>query len=113
MIESVRPSELGAWLAACAERRPVVLDVREPWEVQTASLGALPGAELVCIPMGQVVQQLAMLDPERPTACLCHHGARSLRVAHFLLQQGFAQVANIDGGIHAWSLECDQSVPVY
>jgi rhodanese-related sulfurtransferase len=46
-------------------------------------------------------------------ACLCHHGARSQRVAMFLAQQGFGEVANIAGGIDAWSAERDPSVPRY
>jgi rhodanese-related sulfurtransferase len=89
-----------------------VLDVREPWERQTASV-APQGFELVAIPMGELPGRLDELDPARPIACLCHHGMRSLRVAGFLAQQGFEQVANITGGIDAWSHECDPSVPRY
>jgi rhodanese-related sulfurtransferase len=63
--------------------------------------------------MGELTGRLTELDPSRPLACLCHHGARSLRVAAFLEQQGFAQLANITGGIDAWSREHDASVPRY
>jgi len=113
MIDHVRPAQLSAWLAAApAGSRPLVLDVREPWELQTASVRA-DGFELVAIPMGELPARLAELDPARPTACLCHHGARSLRVAAFLQHQGFEQLANITGGIDAWSLESDPSVPRY
>jgi len=86
--------------------------VREPWELQTASVRP-DGFELVAIPMGELTGRLTELDPSRPLACLCHHGARSLRVAAFLEQQGFAQLANITGGIDAWSREHDASVPRY
>jgi rhodanese-related sulfurtransferase len=71
------------------------------------------GFELVRIPMGQLVGRLAELDPDRPIACLCHHGARSLQVANFLRGRGFAHVANITGGIQAWSVERDAAIPTY
>jgi len=89
-----------------------VLDVREPWELQTASVVA-DGFELRTIPMAELGQRLAELDPQQPVACLCHHGARSLRVASFLDQNGFAAVANITGGIDAWARERDPAVPRY
>ena len=113
MIEQVPPSDLTTWLQSQAPPgQPVVLDVREPWELQTASVRA-DGFELVTIPMGDVPARLAELDPARPVACLCHHGARSLRVAQFLTQNGFANVANVSGGIDAWSQQRDASVPRY
>lgn len=112
MIDQVRPSQLADWLNTHAQARPLVLDVREPWELQTASVRA-DGFELVAIPMNTVPARLSELDPARPVACLCHHGARSQRVAMFLAQQGFGQLANIAGGIDAWSQECDTSVPRY
>ena len=110
MIDHVRPAQLAAWLAT--HERPLVLDVREPWELQTASVTP-QGFELAAIPMGELPARLAELDPARPVACLCHHGMRSLRVAGFLAQQGFDTVANITGGIDAWSRECDATVPLY
>jgi rhodanese-related sulfurtransferase len=50
---------------------------------------------------------------DRPIAILCHHGARSQRVAMFLAQQGYTEVANIAGGIEAWSRERDPGIPRY
>jgi rhodanese-related sulfurtransferase len=113
MIPQVRPSELHDWLQAQADGAPLVLDVREPWELQRASVKAGGGFELVAIPMNEIPARLAELDPDRPVAVLCHHGARSQRVAMFLAQQGFGKVANIAGGIDAWSQEQDASVPRY
>lgn len=114
MIDHVRPAQLSAWFASApAGSQPVVLDVREPWELQTASVRADDGFELVAIPMGELPARLAELDRSRPIACLCHHGARSLRVAAFLQQNGFDQLANITGGIDAWSQERDTAVPRY
>lgn len=113
MIDHVRPAQLSAWFAAAPEgSQPLVLDVREPWELQTASVRA-DGFELVAIPMGELPGRLAELDSARPIACLCHHGARSLRVASFLQHNGFEQLANITGGIDAWSHENDPTVPRY
>ena len=113
MITQFRPADLGAWLQdAQALGQPVVLDVREPWELQTASVKP-EGFTLLAIPMGEIPARLAELDPARPVACLCHHGGRSLRVAGFLAQNGFAHVANIAGGIDAWAHERDASIPRY
>ena len=113
MIDQVRPADLAAWFQAQpAGSRPLVLDVREPWEVQTASIRP-DGFELVAIPMNQLPARVAELDPDRPVACLCHHGARSQRVAMFLANSGFEHLANIAGGIDAWSGEHDAAVPRY
>jgi rhodanese-related sulfurtransferase len=112
MVAQLRPSELPDWLAARAAERPLVLDVREAWELRTASVRP-DGFELVAIPMNEIPGRLAELDPDRPVACLCHHGARSQRVAMYLAQQGFGDVANVAGGIDAWSAERDPSVPRY
>jgi rhodanese-related sulfurtransferase len=63
--------------------------------------------------MSEIPARLGELDAARPVACLCHHGTRSQRVASFLAQRGFGQVANIAGGIDAWSGELDGAVPRY
>lgn len=111
MIEQVRPSGLAAWLQT--QPRPgVVLDVREPEELQLASVRP-NGFDVLVIPMNDVPARLAELDPQRPVAVLCHRGGRSQRVAMYLANNGFGAVANIAGGIDAWSLECDGSIPRY
>lgn len=111
MISQVRPADWNDWLQA-QPARPVLLDVREPWEVQTASVE--PGDfDLVAIPMNEIPARLAELPQDRPIACLCHHGARSLRVAMFLAQQGYSDVANVAGGIDAWAREADPGIPRY
>lgn len=114
MIDQVRPADLAAWFAQDADAAPVLLDVREPWELQTASV-VPQGFTLVAIPMNEIPGRLAELA--RPgegqrIACLCHHGARSQRVAAFLSQNGFADLANVAGGIDAWSSH-DPTVPRY
>lgn len=116
-MKSIHPAQLQDWLTEAQAQTPpgklpVVLDVREPWELQTASVKA-DGFELLPMPMRTVPARIAELDRDQPIACLCHHGARSAQVAHFLINQGFTAVVNIHGGIHAWSQERDPSVPVY
>jgi rhodanese-related sulfurtransferase len=113
MIDQIQPSQLPDWISSkSASGNTVVLDVREPYEVQTACVTA-NGFELVTLPMGSIVEKLSDLDKDRPIACLCHHGSRSMQVAAYLSSQGFTHLANIEGGIHAWSSQLDPNVPTY
>ena len=118
MIPQLHPVDFVAWrdAATASDFLPVVLDVREPWELQTASVRA-DGFTLLHIPLRDVAAQLAELQqthgPDQPIACLCHHGIRSLHVADLLMHNGFTQVVNLDGGIDAWSQQVDPSVPSY
>ncbi len=95
---------------------PLVLDVREAWELQTAAIAndvAANGFQVLHMPMRTVPARYLELDKHQPVACLCHHGARSMQVAMFLENNGFSQVVNIQGGIHAWASEVDARVPLY
>jgi len=87
---------------------PVLVDVREQWEYDVA---ALPNAQLV--PLGTLQQVTPTLDRNADYVVYCHHGGRSAMAAQWLRSQGFAHVANLEGGIDAWSLEVDASVPRY
>ena len=84
-----------------------LLDVREAYEYQIANIGG------TLIPLNEVPQRLAELDREREVVVMCRSGARSQRVAEFLQQAGYAKVANLSGGILAWSAEIDATVPQY
>ena len=109
-MQQISPAQVAEW-AGQQTQRPVLLDVREGWEVQTAS--ARPAElDFVHMPMQTIPARLSELDPGRPIACLCHHGGRSMQVAHFLASHGY-QVVNVAGGIHAWSAQVDPSIPVY
>lgn len=113
MISQIRPNELEAWYTrAEGHGQPLVLDVREPHELSIASV-VPDGFEVLSIPMGVVPVRLQDLPANRPIACLCHHGARSMQVAMFLQSRGFEELANIAGGIDAWSAERDANVPRY
>ena len=115
MIAQVSPAHFAAWRDA-AHLTPVVLDVREPWEWQTASV-APDGFTLLHVPMQSLPKRLADLQAsygaDQPIACLCHHGMRSQQVASYLVQHGFTEVVNLQGGIAAWSEQLDSGVPQY
>jgi rhodanese-related sulfurtransferase len=88
---------------------PLLLDVREPWEFQTASI---PGGLLM--PMGEEASRAhTELDPDAPIVVMCHHGARSLNVAMWLRVQGFPNAQSLAGGIDAWSRSIDPNIPRY
>jgi rhodanese-related sulfurtransferase len=85
-----------------------LLDVREAWEIETASID-----DTINIPMAEIPTRVAELDASQAIAVLCHSGGRSARVADYLAQSGFERVANVAGGIDAWSLNVDSSIPRY
>ncbi len=109
-MKQLRATEVKAWAADAGQ--PLLLDVREPWEVALASI-RLDGAPTQNLPMGQIPQRLGELDPAQPILCICHHGMRSAQVVAFLERAGFESVYNLAGGIDAWSAQVDPSVPRY
>lgn len=107
-MKQITPAELAAWLGDKGRAKPVLLDVREPWEFQTCSIaGSRP------LPMGEVPARKDELDPEAEVVVICHHGGRSMQVAVFLERNGFARVHNLAGGVDAWAKTVDPSMPVY
>lgn len=91
------------------DRHPLVLlDVRE---VEEVALVRIVGS--VHIPMGEIPGRLHELDPDADIVVYCHHGIRSADVAAFLQQREFSSVANLSGGIDAWSQSVDRSLPRY
>ena len=87
---------------------PVVVDVREDWELKLASI---PG--VLHVPMNQIPARLGEFQRDVEVIVMCHAGGRSMRVAQFLASQGFTDVANLAGGISAWSHAVDATVPQY
>lgn len=89
-----------------------LIDVREPEEVAQASL---PGFKVLPLRQfgtwGSIISD--EFDPQKDTYVLCHHGVRSLQVANWLQTQGFRRVFNVAGGIHAYSVKADSSIPTY
>ena len=92
-----------------AEQKIIVLDVREPWELDVASISGSKH-----IPMGDIPGRFNQeLDPDDHIVVVCHHGVRSMNVTAWLRQQGFEKVQSLSGGIDAWSREIDPAVPRY
>ena len=87
--------------------KPVLLDVREPWEFE---LARIEGSTL--IPMSELEGRFTELDPEAETVVICHHGNRSSYVTQALRRAGFGRVLNLEGGLDAYSF-VDESVPTY
>jgi rhodanese-related sulfurtransferase len=116
LIPEITPLQADDWARSCraAGLTPVLLDVREPWELELAQV-RIADAEFVPVPMQSIPRALSEggLERGQPVLVLCHHGIRSMHVARFLSAQGFAQVHNLQGGIDAWSSQRDDKVPVY
>jgi rhodanese-related sulfurtransferase len=88
---------------------PLLLDVREKWEFDTAHI-----ANSLLMPMGDVPSRAhAEIDPDEPVVVICHHGMRSLNVTMWMRAQGFEQVHSLAGGIDGWSRSVDPSVTRY
>jgi len=87
---------------------PALIDVREPWEYQIAHLET---AQL--LPLGQIYEWAQTLDKDAPYVVMCHHGSRSAMACQVLQSLGFKNLSNLDGGIEAWSMRVDPSVPRY
>jgi rhodanese-related sulfurtransferase len=106
MIPEVTPRDLAERLKGPSP--PLVIDVREPFEYAYCRL---PGALLK--PLGDIHEWAQELDPESDIVCQCHTGVRSGSAAAYLRRLGFKRVFNLRGGIDAWSVEVDPSVPRY
>lgn len=86
----------------------VVLDVREPWEVELCHIGGS-----LHIPLGQLPSAVAAVPRDRDIAVLCHHGMRSAHATQWLRNQGFDRAINLAGGIDAWARRIDPTMKVY
>lgn len=84
-----------------------LLDVRNPDEFEKANIGGK------LIPMTQITEKADEIPRDKEIIVHCHHGGRSHKVCEFLMNQGFENVYNLEGGIDAWSLAIDPKVPRY
>ena len=80
-----------------AATRPLIVDVREPNEFADERIEGS-----VLIPLSQFAERHAELPKDRPLLMQCHSGSRSSSATMFLLQRGWTDVRNLDGGIAAW-----------
>lgn len=106
MAREMTPKEFVA--RAAKEPAPLLLDVREDWELAIARLD-----NVVHIPMGEIPVRFAELPQDREIVVVCRSGGRSAQVARFLEQQGYARVWNLAGGTLAWSEQVDSTLPPY
>ena len=107
-MQHITAPELADWLNDEGRAKPFLLDVRENWEYETCHIA---GSTLM--PMQTIPARIDDLDEDAAIVCICHHGARSLNVAAFLEHHGFSKVSNLTGGIHAWAVQVDSSMPKY
>ena len=107
MVKNISAKDLKDWINSKSENLPFILDVRNDDELEKAKLqGAYH------IPMHDITDRLEEIPTDRPIVCMCHHGMRSARVAHALLNKGFKDIYNVEGGIHAMS-SVDDSIAKY
>ncbi|GAP34944.1 rhodanese-related sulfurtransferase [Piscinibacter sakaiensis] len=113
-MREIDVTELQAFVAAerAAGRTPLLLDVREPWEVALGRI-ELAGAQSQAWPMHTLPARQGELDPAQPVVCICHHGQRSAQVVAFLSHHGHPAAYNLAGGTDAWSREVDPALPRY
>ncbi len=107
MFEEVDPVEAARRLKDRPEE-VVLLDVREPYERRLAAID--PSLH---IPMNDLVAHLDRIPRDRHVIVYCHTGGRSMMVAGYLSGRGFRSVANLSGGIDAWSVLVDPEIPRY
>jgi rhodanese-related sulfurtransferase len=107
-MRQLSPAELKSWLDDAQRIRPLLLDVREPWEFDRCRIEGS-----VLSPMSQIQSSFNQLDPDQEIVVICHHGVRSFHVARFLEHNGFNHLVNLSGGIDAWAKEVDRLMPTY
>ncbi|MFV5212301.1 rhodanese-like domain-containing protein [Azonexus caeni] len=107
-MRQIRASQLAEWLADVNRPPPLLLDVREPWELAQCQIeGALH------VPMHMIPLRCAEFDPQREIVVICHHGGRSMQVCMFLERKGYGAVFNLLGGIEGWACEVDPGMNRY
>ena len=107
-MQQIRARQLAEWLADDNRPDPVLLDVREPWELDLCQLAGTQH-----IPMHLVPVRCDDINPNRDVVVICHHGGRSMQVAMFLERKGFRSVHNLMGGVEAWAAEVDPTMHRY
>ncbi|GAV62129.1 Rhodanese domain-containing protein/Rotamase domain-containing protein [Cephalotus follicularis] len=112
-LQEIQPDELHARMQdPNFLQEAQLIDVREPEEVAQASLSGFQ-----VLPLRQFgswgPEITTKFDHQKDTYVMCHHGMRSLQVAKWLQTQGFKKVFNVTGGIHAYAIKVDPSIPTY
>ncbi|MCG8608460.1 hypothetical protein MJD09_26165 [bacterium] len=105
-VKELTPAEAKERLQAASGVE--LLDVREPSEYDHTHLES---ARLLTRDL--ITEIMESWDKDIEIICYCHHGIRSHQAACFLADKGFTNVANLVGGIDAWSLTVDPTIPRY
>ena len=108
MIADVEPAELLAWRNDEGRAPPLVLDVREPWELAQCRI-----EDSLAVPLGALPAAIGTLPRDRDIVVVCHHGVRSHHAAAWLARAGFDRVHNLRGGIAAWAAQVDLAMKRY
>lgn len=108
MVGRLSAAELAAWRADAGRDAPVLVDVREPWELERCRID-----DSRSIPLRELPAQAADLPRDRDLVLVCHHGGRSAQAATWLARNGFARVHNLEGGVDAWALTVDPGMRRY
>jgi rhodanese-related sulfurtransferase len=106
LYQTISPPELAERMKS--EGNLHLIDVREPWEYEMASIN---GATL--LPLSRFNEWIDQLTADQEIIVMCHHGIRSANVCQFLVRNGFQQVFNLEGGIDLWSKSVDATIPRY
>lgn len=106
-MQTLSPQDLSDWLHS-DKIKPILLDVREPWEFDICHL-----KEARLMSLSNLSVQSATLDKNAFIVLICHHGIRSQQASLFLERQGFKHIYNLEGGIARWALDIDPAMPVY
>ena len=107
-MKQLSPLELRAWLDDATRAKPLLLDVREGWEIAYCQIDGSSW-----IPMREVQQRWDELDPAAEIVVICHHGVRSYHVANFLEHQAFSDVYNLSSGVDGWARQVDPTMKTY
>ena len=106
MLAEITVSELKSKLDGGEDIQ--LIDVREPEEYNICHLPS------ILIPLGDIPKKADKLAKDKPVVLICHHGFRSAQAIQFLSQRhGFTNLLNLKGGLHAWALQIDPTMPVY
>lgn len=108
MIRDLSPAELARWRADASRPAPVLVDVREGWELERCRLD-----DAIHLPLHELARRRDELPRDRDLVIVCHHGVRSRLAAAWLASAGFAPVWNLAGGVEAWAAEADPTLPRY
>ena len=107
-MRQLSASQLKEWLADPQRPRPLLLDVREPWEFEACRIDGSQS-----MPMRSVPARYPELKRDEDIVMICHHGARSFQAGMFLEQMGFTSIINLQGGVAAWARDVDPAMPTY